>query len=101
MSNTFDIDALISDLDVTPVEVTLAGSSFTVRRDLSGKEVVRYWELVRSQQDSAALAILVGSEESGTALNGILEGLPQKRMIAATQKIMQLAGLMSEEQAGE
>lgn len=99
MSDVFNIDELIEALDVTPLPITLGAQEFTIRRDLTGPEIIKYWELVRTSKDADALGILVGKTD-GPKLNKVLESLPQKRMVAATRKVMELAGIV-EAQAGE
>lgn len=100
MSNEFNLDAVVDSVDVSPASVTLQGNTFTVRRDLTGPEILRYWQFVQEGDDVAALSILVGSAD-GPRLNSLVEALPQKRMVLVIRKVMDIAGLTDAEQAGE
>lgn len=88
-----DLDVELDALDLSPRPVKLGGVTYLVRRDLTGKEIAKYWELVKKQKDTEALALLVGDD--AVALNQLLEQLPQQRMQLAVQRIMQTAGLLS------
>lgn len=88
-----DLDVLIDAIDLSPKPVKLGGHVYRVRRDLTGPEIVQYWELVRAKDDTTALSLLVG--EDAVALNTTLEQLPQARMTLAVQKLMEAAGLVS------
>ena len=95
-----NLDEVLDAIDVSAKEVTLKGQSFNVRRDLTGPEIARYWELVRGNDDVGALNIMVG-EDSGERLNTLLESLPAKQMTATMRKMMEIAGLLAEGTSGE
>jgi hypothetical protein len=88
-----DLDVELDALDLSPRPIKLGGTTYTVRRDLTGKEIAKYWDLVKKQKDTEALALLVGDD--AVALNTVLEKLPQQRMQLAVQRIMQTAGLLN------
>lgn len=91
--DAFDLDLELDALDLSPQPVKLAGVTYMVRRDLTGREIVKYWELARKQKDVEALAMLVGDD--AVALNKVLEGLPQQKMQVVVKRIMQKAGLLT------
>lgn len=95
-----DLDALLADRALEPRKVKLGGRTFSVRRDLTGEEVLRYWSLARQRKDIEALAIMVGDDDA-VELNQIIDPLPMAKMQVVLGKIMRLAGLLPPEQADD
>lgn len=89
-----NLDAELEEIDLSPVPVSLAGRTYLVRRDLTGDEIRRYWELARAAKDAEAFSILVGPED-GAILNAVLDSMPKTRFDLAAKRIMQTAGLMA------
>lgn len=94
--DALDLDALLAERSLDPKPVKLKGKTYMVRRDLTGQEVADYFKLVRASEDRdvEALSILVGDEAVG--LNEALNALPQQHMQLAVQKVMAVAGLITE-----
>lgn len=97
-----DLDALVAELDLSPVPFRLAGRVYQVRRDMTMKESARYWDLAATKDDAACMQMLVGDED-GIALNEALESMPNRAMMLALEKIMVSAGVWErgEKKTGE
>lgn len=97
-----DWDALIGEIDLSPVVVKLAGRVYSVRRDLTQEEVPQYWKKAAERDDVGCLQMLVGDDD-GATLNGVLDKLPQLQSQAILKRIMIRAGLIQDtgERAGE
>jgi hypothetical protein len=87
-----DLDALLAKRILKPKPVRLAGHVYSVRTDLTGAEVVKYYALADEKKDEEALALIVGAEDA-KKLNSVLNDLPRDHMNAAVQEIMVLAGV--------
>jgi hypothetical protein len=90
-----DLDGELAEIDLSPVTVKLGGRKYKIRRDLTGKEVLEFWQLLVKLDDAAAFSILVGPED-GPQLNEHLDSLPQKRRTKATRRLTILAELRTE-----
>jgi hypothetical protein len=88
-----DLDALLTEHALPPRTVKLGGRAFTVRRDLTGEEVLRYWWLAHNRKDIEALSIVVG-ENDAVYMDEMLKPLPMPKMQVVLGKIMRLAGLL-------
>lgn len=93
-SGEVDLDAVGDEIDLSPVPVRLAGQVYTVRRDLTGAEVQRFWQLSAAKDDLGALRMLVGI--AAEQLNAALEQMPNARMLAVMRAILVQAGLVEE-----
>lgn len=94
ISTIHDLDALLAKRILKPKSVRLAGHVYSVRTDLTGEEVVRYFALADQKKDEEALALIVGARDA-KKLNGVLTGLPRDHMNAVVQEIMVLAGVVN------
>lgn len=89
-----NLDALLAKRLLKPKPVRLAGHVYSVRTDLTGAEVVKYFALADEKKDEEALALVVGAKDA-KKLNGVLAGLPRDHMNAVVQEIMVLAGIVN------
>jgi hypothetical protein len=97
-----DLDALFAEQSLDPVPVKLRDKTYLVRRDLTGNEVAECFRLINGGNDTEALAMLTGADDS-VVLNAVLENLPQQHMKLAVRKILVAAGMVddTEDAAGK
>lgn len=89
-----DFDKLLAGRLLEPKSVKLAGHVYTVRTDLTGAEVTRYFALANEKKDEEALALIVGTKDA-KKLNGVLNGLPRDHMNLVVQELMVTAGIVN------
>lgn len=91
-NSVIDLDSLLYQRSTKPATVRLGGRDFTMRRDLSAEEVVKYWAHVAKNEDAKAFALLVGEEE-GETFNTMLRNVPADIYIYAYAQLMDAAGM--------
>jgi hypothetical protein len=89
-----DLDALLATRMLEPKPVKLDGHVYSVRTDLTGAEVTKYFALANDKKDVEGLAILVGARDA-KKLNGVLEKLPRAHMVLVVNELMVAAGIVN------
>lgn len=88
-----NLDDLLGAIDVSPRPVRLGGHVYMVRRDLTAAEASTCLRLINEGKELEATAMLVGDD--AVTLDAALKDLPRPRLIAASQHILQVAGLVT------
>ncbi|ACU39449.1 hypothetical protein [Actinosynnema mirum] len=97
--DVLDLDALLQQRSPHRAQVRFGGRDWSLRRDLTGEEVVRFWSLATTQQDGEALGILLSEgatavdKVAGEELSKLLEVLPQQARVDVTRRLFVAAGL--------
>lgn len=87
-----NLDALLDKIDVSPKPLRLGGKVYMVRRDLNAEEASRCLSLINAGKELEATAMLVG--DAAVDLDNVLKSLPRPRLLAASQHILSVAGLV-------
>lgn len=88
-----DLDALLATRMLEPKPVKLGGYTYSVRTDLTGAEVTKYFALASEKKDVEGLTLLVGRDAK--KLNAALEKLPHAHMVLVVQEFMVAAGIVN------
>lgn len=89
-----DLDALLATRMLEPKPVKLGGYTYSVRTNLSGAEVTKYFALANEKKDVEGLALLVGLRDA-KKLHAALEKLPHAHMVLVVQEFMVAAGIVN------
>lgn len=88
-----NLDELLGSIDVSPQPVRLGGHVYMVRRDLNAAEASTCLRLINEGKELEATAMLVGDD--AVTLDAALKELPRPRLLAASQHILHVAGLVN------
>lgn len=89
-----DLTLLLSPPPLEPKAVTFLGQKFTLRRDLTGAEVVRFWSLWTSLDILGAFTIMFGTEESAALFKTLVDPLPMDKINPIMDRLWRAAGLL-------
>lgn len=89
-----DLDALLATRMLEPKPVKLDGYTYSVRTNLTGAEVTKYFALANEKKDVEGLTLLVGARDA-KKLNAVLEKLPHAHMVLVVQEFMVAAGIVN------
>lgn len=92
--SSVDLDALLATKMLEPKQVKLDGYVYSVRTDLTGVEVLKYFALANDKKDVEGLALLVGARDA-KKLNAVLTKLPHAHMTLVVQEFMVAAGIVN------
>jgi len=98
-----DTELLLGKRLARPAKVFLFGQEWTIRRDLSGAEVVEFWQKITANDGPAAMTLLIGDE--GEVFSEKLLALPLKVYQRIFSRLLEIAGIRRgdepEEETGE
>lgn len=87
-----DLDELIVQRSLEPIQVRVFGRTWTVRRDYSAADVMAYWRTSDTDQ-TTALAMIVGDQDAAD-LNEAINALPTEMATQPLRRLLQIAGLL-------
>lgn len=105
---TVDLDALLAERRLDPVEVKLGGHTYRVRRDLRTAEILAFWAQLNrgGPGDVAAFAVLLSegdpddlsSYDTAAAERFVAatSGLPREHEVLAVRQLVIASGLKTE-----
>lgn len=97
--NVLDLDD-DAPIALSPKPVRIFGREWTIRREWTAAEVVRYWILADSRKEVEAAALLVGGEDAEEFAR-IISALPQELMLGKLRKLLRIAGLLTRDATTE
>lgn len=103
--DVLDLDTLVVSRSLDPQTIRLGGREWTLKRDFTAEEVVKFWLLVdKAKTSTEGLSMLVG-EQDGPDFAALVFALPTETGAPVLRRIYQAAGVLrrpgDEEQAGE
>jgi hypothetical protein len=89
-----DLDAMIISRALKPGKVRLGGRYWTIKRDFTAEQVLRFWALVDQPGKSAeAYSMLVGAKDAAE-FAAIISATPQELINPPLRQLFRLAGLL-------
>lgn len=103
--DVLDLDDDLNPIPLKPKTVRAFGREWTIRRDWTAADIVKYWVLAEDRKDAEAAVMLVG-EKDGPEFAKISVSLPPEMVALKLRKICKVAGLLprdaeDEESEGE
>lgn len=92
--DVLDLDALVVSRSLEPQTIRLGGREWTLKRDFTAAEVVKFWQLVdKSKSTAEAMSMLVG-EKDGPDFAALVLALPTETGAPVLRRIYQAAGVL-------
>ena len=88
-----DLDAMMTSRMLRPAKVKLAGREWTIKRDFTPDQIIKFFGLINDGDPAAALSMVVGAK-NGTVLWDLLSPLPVEVVTPLLRRLYQRAGLL-------
>jgi hypothetical protein len=121
-SRVLDLNALLAERRLDPVEVKLGDETYMVNTDLTGRETQTFLTLLRTDHEASAFTLLVGTPADrkkvlatadratstaarppkahasgqGEALNAFIDGLPRMHQALVSGQLMRASRALAE-----
>ncbi|GAA3877780.1 hypothetical protein GCM10022243_48130 [Saccharothrix violaceirubra] len=87
-------------IPLAPIEVSVFGRVWTVRREWTPADAMRYWVLAHRRKDAEAMALLVGDGDAA-AFAEIIAAVPLERSQGKLRRLLKIAGLLARDAQDE
>lgn len=88
-----DLDAMMTSRMLRPAKVKLAGREWTIKRDFTPDQILKFFGLIDKGGADEALGMVVGAK-NGAVLWGLISPLPVEVVTPMLRRLYQLAGLL-------
>lgn len=88
-----DLDVLMTSRMLRSGKVKLVGREWTIKRDFTPDQIIKFFSLIDGGDPGAALSMVVGAK-NGPVLWGILTPLPAEVITPLLRRLYQLAGIL-------